>query len=72
ETIRDEGGFDKVRPHYQALSPRTVVLDAETVAAWLDEQPEVDTARGVGALPCSRSRQRCLSANLSPTTCDCC
>ena len=50
ETFRDPGGRDRVRPHYSALSPETVAIDAKALTAWLDKQTVVDTARGVGAV----------------------
>ncbi|MGF1543496.1 MAG: dienelactone hydrolase family protein [Parvularculaceae bacterium] len=49
-TFRDPGGRERVTPHYQALSPQTVVTDAKALTAWLDEQSAVDAARGVGAV----------------------
>ena len=50
ETFRDEGGREKVGPHYQALSPATVKTDSAAIVAWLDEQDAVDSARGIGAI----------------------
>ncbi|MEO0882994.1 MAG: dienelactone hydrolase family protein [Pseudomonadota bacterium] len=50
ETFRDPGGRERVAPHYTALSPETVVTDGAALTAWLDEQPAVDTARGIGAV----------------------
>lgn len=50
EHIRDEGGFDRVRPHYSVLSPDTVKTDAAAIVDWLDTQPAVDTGRGIGAM----------------------
>ncbi len=50
ETIRDEGGWDKVRPHREVFSSETVMTDAKAIAAWLDAQDAVDTARGIGAV----------------------
>lgn len=49
-TIRDPGGRDTVRPHYEALSPETVVVDAAALVAWLDAQSQVDSSRGIGAV----------------------
>lgn len=49
-TIRDPGGRELVAPHYTALSPQTVVVDAGALTTWLDEQPAVDTSRGIGAV----------------------
>lgn len=50
QTIRDPGGRDLVRPHYEALSPDTVVIDTKALVAWLDSQSAVDTSRGIGAI----------------------
>ncbi|MEL7482356.1 MAG: dienelactone hydrolase family protein [Pseudomonadota bacterium] len=50
ETFRDPGGRERVAPHYTALSPETVRTDAKALTAWLDAQPAVDTARGIGAV----------------------
>ncbi len=50
ESFRDPGGRERVTPHYSALSPDTVVADATVLAAWLDKQPAVDVARGIGAV----------------------
>ena len=49
-SFRDPGGRELVTPHYSALSPETVVVDAPALTAWLDEQSAVDTARGIGAV----------------------
>ena len=50
ESFRDPGGRERVAPHYSALSPETVVTDANAVTAWLDQQSAVDTSRGIGAV----------------------
>ncbi|MEL7107760.1 MAG: dienelactone hydrolase family protein [Pseudomonadota bacterium] len=50
QTIRDPGGRDLVRPHYEALSPDTVVIDTKALVGWLDGQSAVDTSRGIGAI----------------------
>lgn len=50
ESFRDPGGRERVKPHYEALSPATVVTDGKALTAWLDQQPAVDTERGVGAV----------------------
>lgn len=50
QTIRDPGGRELVGPHYQALSPATVLTDTEAIVAWLDQQDAVDTTRGIGAI----------------------
>ena len=49
QTIRDPGGRDLVGPHYQSLSPATVITDSQAIVAWLDAQDSVDTGRGIGA-----------------------
>lgn len=49
-TLRSEGGRELVTPHYSALSPATVKTDAAALAAWLDDQEQVDTSRGIGAV----------------------
>jgi len=50
QTIRDEGGRELVGPHYQALSPATVIIDAQAIVTWLDAQDAVDSSRGIGAV----------------------
>lgn len=50
QTIRDPGGRELVGPHYQALSPATVITDAQAIVAWLDTQEAVDSNRGIGAV----------------------
>lgn len=50
ESFRDPGGWERVEPHYAALSPQTVVTDAKALTAWLDKQAAVDAARGIGAI----------------------
>ena len=49
-SIRDPGARDLVAPHYSALSPDTIEIDAKALSVWLDQQPAVDAARGVGAV----------------------
>ncbi|MEM0929151.1 MAG: dienelactone hydrolase family protein [Pseudomonadota bacterium] len=49
-TFRDPGGRELVMPHYSALSPDTVIVDAPALATWLDQQDAVDKARGIGAV----------------------
>lgn len=49
-TIREPAGRVLVGPHYQLLSPATVVADAISLVAWLDRQPAVDLKRGIGAI----------------------
>ena len=50
ESFGDPGGRERVSPHYSALSPETVAIDATAFTEWLDEQPAVDTSRGIGAV----------------------
>ena len=50
QTIRSEGGWELVEPHYSALSPSTVITDTSAIVAWLDAQEAVDTGRGIGAI----------------------
>jgi len=49
-SFRDPGGRELVGPHYSALSPETVLTDAQALTAWLDQQSAVDRARGMGAV----------------------
>ncbi|MEM9878279.1 MAG: dienelactone hydrolase family protein [Pseudomonadota bacterium] len=46
----DPGAWELVEPHYSAFSSQTVVTDAKAIAAWLDDQKPVNTARGIGAV----------------------
>lgn len=50
QTIRDPGGRELVGPHYQALSPATVITDTAAIVTWLDGQDAVDETRGIGAI----------------------
>ena len=50
QTIRDPGGWEVAKPHYEALAPATVITDTQAIVAWLDEQDAVDTGRGIGAI----------------------
>jgi carboxymethylenebutenolidase len=50
ENLGTPGGRDRVRPHYTALSPQTVVIDAAALTDWLDHQASVDSTRGIGAV----------------------
>lgn len=50
QTIRDPGGRELVGPHYQALSPATVITDTAAIVTWLDTQDAVDANRGIGAI----------------------
>lgn len=43
-----QGGFQKVRPWRQKLTADAVGSDARGAVAWLDAQPQVDAARGIG------------------------
>ncbi|MEM9086187.1 MAG: dienelactone hydrolase family protein [Pseudomonadota bacterium] len=45
--IQDEG-FAKVRPWRSKLDADSIGSDASAAVAWLDEQPSVDTAKGIG------------------------
>ena len=42
------GGFQKVSPWREKFTPETIRLDNGKAAAWLMEQDEVDTGRGIG------------------------
>lgn len=50
QTIRSEGGWELVEPHYTSLSPTTVITDTAAIVAWLDAQDVVDSDRGIGAI----------------------
>lgn len=43
------GGFQKVGPWRGRFTSDTILTDARAAAAWLREQKEVDTSRGIGA-----------------------
>ncbi|MEO0689020.1 MAG: dienelactone hydrolase family protein [Pseudomonadota bacterium] len=45
--IQNEG-FAKVRPWRSKLDADSIGRDASAAVAWLDEQPSVDTAKGIG------------------------
>jgi carboxymethylenebutenolidase len=45
---REGGGFDAVRPWMAQNTPAAVAETAAAIVAWLDEQDEVDTSRGIG------------------------
>ncbi|MEM8987715.1 MAG: dienelactone hydrolase family protein [Pseudomonadota bacterium] len=49
-TFRDPGGWERVKPHYEALSAQTVPVDAKALVSFLDKQPAVDVSRGLGAV----------------------
>ncbi|MEE4339618.1 dienelactone hydrolase family protein [Erythrobacter sp.] len=44
----DEGGFQKVRPWREKLDAEAIGRDASAAVNWLDEQPSVDTDKGIG------------------------
>jgi len=48
EDFRANGGFQKVGPWMAQNSHDNVTETARAVVAWLDQQPAVDTARGIG------------------------
>jgi carboxymethylenebutenolidase len=43
-----QGGFQKVGPWRGKLNAEAIMRDAGAIVAWLDQQPGVDTARGIG------------------------
>jgi carboxymethylenebutenolidase len=43
-----DGGFGKVGPWRGKLNAEAIMRDAAATVAWLDQQPGVDTARGIG------------------------
>ena len=45
---RTPAGQDKLKPMIAALSPAGTARDAAAFVTWLDRQPAVDTARGIG------------------------
>jgi len=45
---RTDEGKAKIAPMREALTPEAVTRDAAAYSKWLDEQPEVDTARKLG------------------------
>ena len=42
------GGFQKVGPWRGKLNAQAIMRDAAAITGWLDQQPAVDTARGIG------------------------
>jgi carboxymethylenebutenolidase len=48
KTFRDPGIRELLMPHARTLSPETCVADGKAFVAWLDAQPQVDTARKIG------------------------
>ena len=43
-----DGGFQKVGPWRGKLNAEAIMRDASAIVGWLDTQPGVDTARGIG------------------------
>lgn len=43
-----DGGFQKVGPWRGKLNAEAIMRDATAIVGWLDQQPAVDTARGIG------------------------
>ncbi|WP_234026327.1 dienelactone hydrolase family protein [Qipengyuania thermophila] len=43
-----QGGFQRVGPWRSRLTAETIGADTRAAVAWLDAQPQVDTARGIG------------------------
>lgn len=48
EAFRSGGGFQKVGPWMQKNTFEAVTGAAKAIVAWLDQQPAVDTAKGIG------------------------
>ena len=48
EDFRGQNGFEKVGPWRAKLTADGVMETARAVVAWLDRQPAVDTAKGIG------------------------
>jgi carboxymethylenebutenolidase len=48
EAFRAGGGFQKVGPWMQKNTHEAVTGAAKAIVAWLDQQPSVDTAKGIG------------------------
>ncbi|MEO6041254.1 MAG: dienelactone hydrolase family protein [Croceibacterium sp.] len=49
DDFRTRSGNDKVAPWRAALTADAIMDTAKAAIAWLDQQPSVDTAKGVGA-----------------------
>lgn len=47
-TFIAEGGFQKVRPWREKLTAEAIQRDARAIVAWLDAQPQVSKAHGIG------------------------
>lgn len=45
---REGGGFDAVRPWMALNTPEAIAETTTAVVAWLDQQEQVDTSRGIG------------------------
>lgn len=43
-----DGGFQKVGPWRGKLNAEAIMRDAAAIVGWLDQQPGVDTAKGIG------------------------
>jgi carboxymethylenebutenolidase len=43
-----DGGFQKVGPWRGKLNAQAIMSDTTAIVGWLDQQPGVDTARGIG------------------------
>jgi carboxymethylenebutenolidase len=48
EDFRSNGGFQKVGPWMQKNTFEAVTGAAQAIVGWLDKQPSVDTAKGIG------------------------
>ena len=48
EDFRTQNGFEKVGPWRARMDAAGVTETARAVVAWLDQQPSVDTAKGIG------------------------
>jgi carboxymethylenebutenolidase len=48
DDFREKDGASKVKPWREALTADAVMDTAKAAIAWLDQQPSVDTAKGVG------------------------
>ena len=47
---RTEEGQAKIKPMREALTPDAITRDAAGLVAWLDKQPQVDTAKKIAAI----------------------
>lgn len=43
-----EDGFQKVGPWREKLDAAAIMRDAKSIVAWLDQQPQIDSSRGIG------------------------